>query len=273
VLRAERLLSEASRGFATRGNNAELALCASLLALGDLLLGDLDGALEQHRACLALTEGAGETWLRSWALWVAGMALWTRGDTTTAQDHMAESLRLKRLITDPLGIAILLETHAWLAAATEPERAATLLGAAQTQWDKIDTSTEVLPILDTTHRETLLAVQTQLGDTAFDVARSQGRALDLTAAIALALEEQPVPTAKETSGHLSRAARSVLTRRERQIAELIHTGLSNKQIAETLVISPRTAETHVENILTKLGFTSRTQVAAWIGEQLGSGDR
>ena len=44
-------------------------------------------------------------------------------------------------------------------------------------------------------------------------------------------------------------------------------GLSNKEIAETLVISPRTAEGHVARLLDKLGFTSRARVAAWVAEQ------
>jgi DNA-binding NarL/FixJ family response regulator len=43
--------------------------------------------------------------------------------------------------------------------------------------------------------------------------------------------------------------------------------MSNNEIAATLVISRRTAESHVEHILTKLGLTSRAQVAAWIAEQ------
>ena len=54
-----------------------------------------------------------------------------------------------------------------------------------------------------------------------------------------------------------------LTRREREVAGLVATGLSNRQIADRLFVSERTAETHVQNILTKLGFTSRTQVATW----------
>ena len=59
-----------------------------------------------------------------------------------------------------------------------------------------------------------------------------------------------------------------LTRREREIAELVAQGLSNKEIAETLVIAQRTAEGHVENILRKLSFTSRAQVAkAWSSRQ------
>ena len=48
------------------------------------------------------------------------------------------------------------------------------------------------------------------------------------------------------------------------MARLIAGGHSNKEIAAELVISQRTAEGHVENILTKLGFTSRVQVAAWV---------
>jgi non-specific serine/threonine protein kinase len=61
--------------------------------------------------------------------------------------------------------------------------------------------------------------------------------------------------------------KDVLTPRERQIAELIRDGLSNKEIAETLVISRRTAEAHVEHILAKLGFTSRIQVATWMSDR------
>jgi non-specific serine/threonine protein kinase len=183
-----------------------------------------------------------------------------------------QSLRLKRLIVEPLGIAVVLETLAWVATATDPARAATLLGAAQNEWDKIETSARVLPWLGGPHREAMDAARTSLGDAAFNSAWSDGRVLDQSTAIALALEE-PAPGAKGTTGSWALASHSGLTRRERQIAELVHHGLSNKEIADSLVISPRTAETHVENILTKLGFTSRTQIAAWVGEQRRSDDR
>ena len=53
---------------------------------------------------------------------------------------------------------------------------------------------------------------------------------------------------------------------------LIARGRSNKQIAAELVISQRTAENHVEHILTKLGFTSRVQVAAWAAASLRAGE-
>ncbi len=58
-----------------------------------------------------------------------------------------------------------------------------------------------------------------------------------------------------------------LTERERQVAILIAQGRSNREIAETLVISYRTVETHIANIMFKLSCTSRSQVAAWVVEK------
>ena len=58
-----------------------------------------------------------------------------------------------------------------------------------------------------------------------------------------------------------------LTERERQVASLIAQGRSNREIAETLVISYRTVETHIANIMYKLSYTSRSQVATWVVEK------
>src|SRR5262249_2231725 len=60
---------------------------------------------------------------------------------------------------------------------------------------------------------------------------------------------------------------SSLTPREREVALLVARGLTNRQIGEDLVISAATAERHVVNIFNKLGFHSRSQVAAWVVEQ------
>ena len=58
-----------------------------------------------------------------------------------------------------------------------------------------------------------------------------------------------------------------LTRREREIAALVATGHTNRQIADTLVLSGRTVETHVHNILTKLQLSTRAQIAVWAAER------
>ncbi len=87
----------------------------------------------------------------------------------------------------------------------------------------------------------------------------------------------PVTSAKSAGPSGSRrgpARYTALTRREREVASLVARGLTNRQIAEQLFISDRTAETHVIHILNKLGFSSRAQVAAWASwMQPGPGDR
>ncbi|MBC7269077.1 MAG: helix-turn-helix transcriptional regulator [Streptomyces sp.] len=61
-------------------------------------------------------------------------------------------------------------------------------------------------------------------------------------------------------------AHTSLTRREREVADLVAAGLGNQEIAATLVIARRTAETHVSRVLAKLGLSSRAQLAAWVHE-------
>jgi len=74
--------------------------------------------------------------------------------------------------------------------------------------------------------------------------------------------EAVIPAAQfETEVESSDVTR--LTRRELEVALLIAEGLTNRQIAERLFIAERTAESHVEHILNKLGLHSRTQVATW----------
>ena len=65
-------------------------------------------------------------------------------------------------------------------------------------------------------------------------------------------------------------ARSPLSPRELQVASLVAKGLTNKQIGEALDVSERTAENHVRHILVKLGFGSRSQIAAWSSEGLAT---
>ena len=73
----------------------------------------------------------------------------------------------------------------------------------------------------------------------------------------LLAELEPAHAAASQEGPL-------LTRREQEVARLIATGMSNRRIAEHLFVSERTAESHVQHIFNKLGFTSRSQVAAWV---------
>ena len=76
------------------------------------------------------------------------------------------------------------------------------------------------------------------------------------------------PHTRQPSPHrLAKRAFEGLTERERAVAALIARGKSNREIAEELVIVPRTVETHISSILAKLGFTSRAQIAVWAAEK------
>jgi len=98
-----------------------------------------------------------------------------------------------------------------------------------------------------------------LGQAAFAAELAKGRALSPSRRIGAALEE--LAKAGLAAGTQDRGIR--LTAREAEVATLVADGLSNKQIALRMVISPRTVETHVQHIMDKLGFTARSQIAAW----------
>ena len=88
------------------------------------------------------------------------------------------------------------------------------------------------------------------------------RAHFLSQATALLPQKRPL-----TPGRAAKKAFGGLTAREREVAALTAQGKSNREIAEIFVVSERTIESHVGNVLAKLGFVSRTQIAAWAVEQ------
>jgi non-specific serine/threonine protein kinase len=77
------------------------------------------------------------------------------------------------------------------------------------------------------------------------------------------LPRPPAPTPRR----IAKDAFDGLTEREREIALSIAQGRSNREIAEALVLSERTVATHVSNILAKLSFTTRAQIAAWASDK------
>ena len=106
------------------------------------------------------------------------------------------------------------------------------------------------------------------------------RAFQLIEELAADLPEQPwratflqqacsqIPrTGPLSARRLNKEAFSGLTEREREVAALIAQGKSNREIAGTLVVSVRTVEAHISNIFSKLGFTSRAQIASWATEK------
>jgi DNA-binding NarL/FixJ family response regulator len=118
------------------------------------------------------------------------------------------------------------------------------------------------PFMLEAHRRYEQDVRSALPPKTFDREFQRGAALSVPSALAYVLQEAP-----EASPEKIRRADVALTRREWEVADLVAAGISNKEIATKLVIAQRTAENHVERILAKLGFGSRTQIAGWVYEQ------
>jgi len=215
-------------------------------------------ALATCRRVLALSDERGEQWCRAYSLWVTGICQWRRGDRDAAAAAARAALELQREFQDGICIALTLDLMSWLACAEDhAERAAALAGGADAVWRLLGTTVDAFgPHLTEDSRAGAREINRSLGRPAADQLRSAQQDLDRLAAVALGLGSARTPPAQ-------RPRTGPLTGRELEVAELIAAGLSNRAIAERLVLSPRTVDGHVERILAKLEFSSRTQVATW----------
>ncbi|MFD8249624.1 protein kinase [Nocardia sp. NPDC059691] len=261
--RAHAPLEAALKSFTAQGDVSGQVW--ALLGLGwvHALQEDCATALSYHEKALAIIESYGYSLHRSYALWATAFAAWRHGDGDRALRLLRQWLQLSRQQKDPLMAAIALETLAWIVESQGSARRATvLLGAAKALSQSTGTSTVPFPNLAVHHEHCERRARRTLGLRAFEAAYREGASRDLDAATDYALGEQP--QAVTTPGPNPPTA---LTTREREVADLVADGLTNRAIAARLSISQRTAQGHVEHILTKLGFTSRAQIAAWVAEQ------
>ncbi|MCO6009195.1 LuxR C-terminal-related transcriptional regulator, partial [Actinoallomurus purpureus] len=242
------------------GDPVGLALGLVRLSLAYSFRGDSASAIAYGEEGLAVCDAHGERWHKAYTTMALGVEVWRQGDARRAAQLEEESLRFNRELDDQLGIGVNLEALAWIAATEEQyPRAARLLGILQTIWRMIGAPLSGYGHLAHYHEECEARTRAAMGEQAFVAACAEGAAMPFDQALAYALGEHR-PSAADPD-------RSPLTRREMEIAHLVAEGMSNKEIAATLVIAQRTAEGHVEHILNKLGFNSRAQIAAWIGEQ------
>jgi DNA-binding CsgD family transcriptional regulator len=163
------------------------------------------------------------------------------------------------------------ETLEGLAAATgalgEHARAARLWGMAGALREAIDVpwwSAERL-----LHEPQLVAARSRVDEATWETAWAEGRDMGLEEAVEYALSEERPATPLTTVPEQSSADElpHTLTRREREVAELIGRRFTSRQIASELHLSERTVDKHVANILRKLNLHSREQVGAKLAKQ------
>jgi DNA-binding CsgD family transcriptional regulator len=252
---AERLLRTAAAARRQLGQDRFAAFAMADVGISAFFRGDLDTAGTAFTESLALNSG-GDPWTRSHALWGLGLVRWRTGALAEAERLQKESLRLIQRVGDHSGIALGIHALAWIAAdRADWSHAARLTGAAEATWHSIPAqSPEPLrPFIDECARQGSEA----LGVAHWQAEYDRGGSLDRPAALALALGEAPSAVQRRRDG-------GPLTRRQREVAQLVAQGLTDREVAARLSISVRTAESHVEQILARLGFRSRAQVAAWV---------
>jgi DNA-binding NarL/FixJ family response regulator len=178
-----------------------------------------------------------------------------------ARELLTSALVLSEELGSRVGVAYSLEGFAMLDASEgEFVRAMRLAGAADTLRSSMQHP--ISPADEAVLERALAGARSALGARA-EAAWLTGRELDVEDAIELA--RTGVPMAQAASSEVAwELPWSALTAREQQVAALVADGLSNRQIGRELAISPRTVKRHIENILTRLSFASRTQVATWV---------
>jgi DNA-binding CsgD family transcriptional regulator len=168
-------------------------------------------------------------------------------------------LQVARHVDNRLGQSYGLGAAGWYAANTgQAQAAAQLLGAAEAAGRQTgaDIMGPFVPVL----AQAKESARGALGSSKFEAEFQAGSRLSRVAALRIALGESDQAEVAASDGVESAA----LGKRELEVARLVAEGLSNKQIAARLFISDRTVATHVGNILNKLGFNSRAQVASWM---------
>jgi DNA-binding CsgD family transcriptional regulator/tetratricopeptide (TPR) repeat protein len=214
---------------------------------------------------MALAREIGDKWRVARVVgWVGLAAVWNGDEHDLAEGLLEEALALDRELGSWSYGAFCLEALAGLAGARgQVLRAARLWGAAEALRTNIGAPR---PLDDTRllYESSMTAARTKLGEEAWAEAFAEGMAMSAEEAAGYALSEEVAHTAERSQA--DGGTSTPLTRREREVADLVARGLSTRQIAQELVISERTVDKHVANLLKKLNLRSRNQVAARVAE-------
>jgi predicted ATPase/DNA-binding CsgD family transcriptional regulator len=225
--------------------------------------GDLSAAREHFEKSLAIRRELGE--LRGVALALAGLArvALADGHLSLSRTQLDEALGILGKVGDQQSIASVLEVFACLAARRgSGARALRLVGAAESL--RTSVGAPATPDRQSDLEEHQAATRQELGQAASTAAHAIGLSMPLEDAFKLCFEEDALArTTVCPEKVLVNGVFEEFTRREREIIELAVRGWTNKQIGAELVISERTAEGHIHNILSKLQLESRAQLVAW----------
>ena len=254
VQRAVALVSQTGDGPAT-------TLVMFYSGIVALLSGQPEAACDVFGRCAAMAAELGLTQLTGRARQMLGYSLLDLGELAAARAALAEGVPVSMEIGDRWIVQIGLGGFIGLAIKTGRPRLALRLAGAADAFRAANEFSMPAPMLQIVDRW-LGPARARAGRAAGRLA-AEGRRLSPEEAIRLALANEPDDAAPPGL----QGSRPTLTRRETEVAALAARGLTNRDIAARLYLSVRTVEAHVDHILTKLGFRTRTQLAAWAHEE------
>ena len=249
-----------------RQERVQAGMTRSLLGLGlwHFQQGEAATARTLFEESLALFRALGQ---RLWAvqpLYHMGKVAAQVGDLPAAYACYQESLALFQELDDQLSSATCLEGWAAVVArqghatwAAQVWGAAEVLHAAGGPSYLPQILTLTLPDERADEERMRALVRAQLGEQAFALALAEGRAMTPEQALAAGQHTAPAPAGAGRPPVPSPASPGELTAREVEVLRLVARGLTDAQVAELLVISPRTVNAHLRSIYSKLGITSR----------------
>jgi DNA-binding CsgD family transcriptional regulator/tetratricopeptide (TPR) repeat protein len=227
------------------------ARSTAALGLTFMLENDSQRARKIVEEGLAMATAADDRFAQGQSHTYLGMIAQSMADERRATSHYKSAVQCLRPFHDALLLPIALIGQAGVLVPRDPATALRVASAASAMRARV--GGEFPPLIRARINQVRKLAERALGPEA-GRAWKEGLHLGLDDAIAFAFGA-PRPRTTPTEG---------LSVREREVAELVAHGLSNKEIAARLHLSVRTVESHVRHILTKVGLVNRTQLAGWI---------
>jgi non-specific serine/threonine protein kinase len=232
---------------------------ASVEHLGILSLheGDMHAARARLELGVSLHRAAKHTWALAGGLLALAYADTALGAHSAARSALAESIDIYQGFGDQLGLANCLDALAQVCLSQKcATQAVRLFGSAETLRESV--GVDARWSIEPTRAAALETLRVELGQRGFCEGWTAGRELAMDDVVSEALQE-PEPSSQPIT-------RPGLTARELEVAALIPLGMSNREIAERLIIGERTVESHVSHVLAKLQLSSRSRLASWAVE-------
>ena len=225
------------------------ALSRAFSAQAALADGDLVAARRAADEAIATAAG----WYSMWSLISRARVAFAQGEPGLAERDAHDALACAIEFDTQLGVPDILECLAAIACdAGRQQESARLFGAAHAIWKMLGAVR--FKVWDAGYQAWIAALRSAMNDNDFDDAWAEGGALSTKEAIAYAQRGRG-QRKRPASGWAS------LTPTELGVVGLVSEGLANNDIAARLFISPRTVQTHLTHVYTKLGLTSRVQLA------------